>query len=458
MMMNMRILRIFLVWTLLTGALFSCNDDNQEMVITIPEIETVAFAGGESITLGDSLFFNAVVSDEVTPLSTLEVELWTDGELLTSKSIRTRGNSVALDRISLFVPFVPNIVTGDELVVRFTLINIDGGETTVEKTLEAVRPTLPGTLYIVMSDETVITLYATEENPMMYESEEGGYASTFSAKIATAEDPLEAQFVWNAGTEDNTAVIGDKFGTDVRFAYDSWLVKKIKFDALSFTLDIDGLKLVVKVNGVQMIASGEYLYAGVDFTENQEFEIEGVENPEEAYNRDFFTYNAETGKYRFTGKTGKWDVYYSLNYNYIWVNRMADVAPETYWIIGAGHSSVPRWYPAFNDVGWDLDDVKQVVYMKPVGENKYSASVYLSDQVPWGFDIQVYSNRTWGAEFAVFSNDRFTGDMEGMRAAGGSMADIVMDDGFIPGYYLMTLDITEGLGSAKMDFERLMAE
>jgi hypothetical protein len=109
-------------------------------------------------------------------------------------------------------------------------------------------------------------------------------------------------------------------------------------------------------------------------------------------------------------------------------------------------------------VGWDLDDVKQVVYMKPVGENKYSASVYLSDQVPWGFDIQVYSNRTWGAEFAVFSNDRFTGDMEGMRAAGGSMADIVMDDGFIPGYYLMTLDITEGLGSAKMDFERLMAE
>lgn len=454
----MNIYKLLLAGALLTVGLLSCNNDDAETVITIPEIETLAVSGSDNVTLGDSVFFNATVNDDKTPLSTLEVELLSKEVVLEHKTIRTKGNKVSLSDISIFVPFMPNVATGDELTLRFTLINVNGGEAKMEKKLKAVRPQLPETLYMVLSDESVIELHATEENPLMYESDEGGYVSAFSAKIATSPNPLEAEYVWNAGDKDNTAVIGNKFGPDVRFSYNSWLVKKIKFDAFSFTLDVEGLKLVVKVKGVQMIASGEYLYAGVNFTKGGEFEIEGIENPEAACNRDFFTYNAQTGKYTFTGESGKWDVYYSLNYNYIWVNRMADVAPATYWIIGAGLSSIPRWYPAFNDVGWDLDDVKQLAYMKPIEANKYQASIYLSDQVPWGFDIQIYSNRTWKANFAVFANDRLTGDIEGFLAAGRNMADLVMSDGFVPGYYRLTLDITDGLAKAKVHIERLIAE
>ena len=96
--------------------------------------------------------------------------------------------------------------------------------------------------------------------------------------------------------------------------------------------------------------------------------------------------------------------------------------------------------------------------MKPIEANKYQASIYLSDQVPWGFDIQIYSNRTWKANFAVFANDRLTGDIEGFLAAGRNMADLVMSDGFVPGYYRLTLDITDGLAKAKVHIERLIAE
>jgi hypothetical protein len=102
-----------------------------------------------------------------------------------------------------------------------------------------------------------------------------------------------------------------------------------------------------------------------------------------------------------------------------------------------------------------LDDVKQVAYMKPLGSDKYQATIYLSDQVPWGFDIQIFSNRTWNAQFAVFADDRLTGDSTGMHAAGGSMADIVMGDGFIPGYYRLTMDLSGGLDQAKVEFKRI---
>ncbi|MEA4948768.1 MAG: DUF5016 domain-containing protein, partial [Petrimonas sp.] len=261
----MNIYKLLLAGALLTVGLLSCNNDDAETVITIPEIETLAVSGSDNVTLGDSVFFNATVNDDKTPLSTLEVELLSEEVVLEHKTIRTKGNKVSLSDISIFVPFMPNVATGDELTLRFTLINVNGGEAKMEKKLKAVRPQLPETLYMVLSDESVIELHATEENPLMYESDEGGYVSAFSAKIATSPNPLEAEYVWNAGDKDNTAVIGNKFGPDVRFSYNSWLVKKIKFDAFSFTLDVEGLKLVVKVKGVQMIASGEYLYAGVNF-------------------------------------------------------------------------------------------------------------------------------------------------------------------------------------------------
>jgi hypothetical protein len=458
MMMNMKKYSLLFLGIFFAGALTSCSNDDEMPVITIPVIESSEITSGDSIILGDSLYFRAVVNDTETPLSTLEVELTNGDMTLAKKSIRTKGNRVSLENVSLFVPFAPGIRNDDKLTLKLTLINVDGGEAKVEKTIRAVRPELPDTLYIVLSDKSVIELYATDKNLLVYESAEGVYKNAFSAKIATAKDPLEAVFVWNGGIETNSSVIGDPFGSDVRFSYTNWLVKKIRFDALNFTLDMEGQSMLIRVNGVLLVAAGDYLHAEIEFTENQTFTIEGIENPEDSYNRDFFVYDPENDSYTFTGKSGKWDVFYSLSYDYFWVNRMNDTAPNTYWIIGAGHTSVPRWYPDFNDMGWDLDDVKQVAYMKKIGTGLYQASVYLSDQVPWGFDIQVYSNRTWNAEFAVFSNDRITGDKEGIRPAGSSMADIVMDEGFVPGYYRITMDITEGLSNAKMNFERLTSE
>lgn len=452
----MKTFKILFLLIFISGILASCSDNDDSSTIVVPVIESLVIKGNENIKLGDSIYFDVKLSDAIRPLSTLEVELVANDVVISSKSIRTKGNSVSLDNISLFVPFTSNIATSDELKVNFTLINVDGGETKEQKILKAIRPELPETLYLILSDKSVIELHAKENTPYIYESVDGGYPSTFSAKIATSEDLAQAEYVWNAGVDDNIAAIGDRFGSDIKFSYSNWLVKKIIFDAFSFNFDIEGLRLVIMVNDVQMTASGNYLYSSVDFTKGQKFSISGIDNIEQAYNRDFFEYSPETKTCKFIGESGKWDVYYSLEYNYIWVNRMADVAPATYWIIGHGFSSSSSWYSAFNSIGWDLDDVKQLAYMRPLEPNKYQATVYLSDQHDWGgFDIQIFSDRTWDAKFAVFSNDLLSGDASGVSAAGGSMADLVGGEGFVPGYYCITLDISDGLDKSKVDFKRL---
>ena len=185
----MKTFKILFLLIFISAIFVSCSDNDDSSTIVVPVIESLAIKGNENIKLGDSIYFDAKVSDAVRPLSTLEVELVANDVVISSKSIRTKGNSVSLDNISLFVPFTSNIATGDELKVNFTLINVDGGETKEQKTLKAIRPELPETLYLILSDKSVIELHAKENTPYIYESEEGGYPSTFSTKIATSEDP-----------------------------------------------------------------------------------------------------------------------------------------------------------------------------------------------------------------------------------------------------------------------------
>lgn len=449
----MKILNKLFLLVFVSTLAVSCSDDEQQRSVPVIDSLTVE---ASTVLLGDSIYFDAQVSDAIRPLSTLEVELIANGEVIESKSIRTKGNAVNLDNTSFFIPFMPNVKSGDELSLNFTLINVDGDEAKVEKKLTAKRPNLPSTLYLVMSDQTVIELTASSDNPDIYESEEGNYPSIFDGKVATESDLELASYIWNGGSEDNHAVIGERFGTDIHFSYSSWVVEKIIFNAQSFVFDKKGIEVNIVVNGKQLTSSGGYLYSSIDFVKDAEFELTGISDLQRAYNRDFMEYDATTGKVKFLGETGTWDIFYSLEYNYLWVNKMSAVAPTTYWVIGHGFSSIPRWYSSLNPIGWDLDDVKQLAYMKSLGSNKYQATVYLSDQHDWGgFDIQIFSNRTWDAKVGVFDENSFTGDATGVSAAGGAMADIVGGEGFVPGYYRLTLDISEGLDKAKIHFERL---
>lgn len=434
----------------------ACEKKEDIKPSSTPIIESLTVKTTGNIILNDSLYFDIKGNDPKRPLSTLEVTLTANEIVLDKKSIRTKGMTADLKNISLFVPFNPYIATGENLVLNFTLINVDGAETHQQKVLKAQRPELPDKLFLLLTDKTVITLDKNTENPYLYESSTGNYPSSFSAKITSNQNLTDAKYIWNGSTDDNIATLGKEFGADVKFSYDNWIVKKIIFDTYSFNLDVQGLRLAIKVNNTLLRLSDEYLYAQVPFKQGEEFTIEGLDNVAQAYNRDFFEYNPATGKYKFLAETGNWDVYYSPTYNYIWVNKTKDIAPQAYWILGQGFTSVPRWHNDFTDIGWSWTDIKQLSYMRRISPNQYQADVYLSNKPQWGLDMKIYSSlNSDDYKQAIFSDDRFYGDKTGFQAAGRDKADVVSNDDFVEGYYRITLDISDGLDNAKLTFKKL---
>jgi hypothetical protein len=440
---------IYIISLACLSAIFVSCSKNDDTVSSVPVIESLTVTSPEAL-LSDSIRFDAKVSDEQTPLSTLEVNLSVNDSVISHKSIRTKGNSVDLKNMALAVPFLRNIKEGDEMNLSFTLINIDGSEANKTMTIKAKRPSLPTSLFAILRDKTVIELTQSADDPNIYESEEDDYGNTFNVKVATSNSLAKSQYIWNGTNQSNQAIIGNISGADIKFAFSDYLVKKIIFNACTFQFSIEGININVQVNGTRLMADGDFLKATIAFTKGQAVTITGIDDVQGAYNRDFFSYDATKKTCTFTGESGNWEVYYSYKYNYIWVNKMDDVAPASYWIIGSGFTSMPRWsddYPG----DWNLDDVLEVAYLKRLSESVYQAHVYLSDE----FDMQIFSNRTWDAKYAVFSGDRFSGDSAGFKAAGSVNADIVNDDTFTPGYYCVTMDISQGLDKAAVKFERV---
>ena len=135
----------------------------------------------------------------------------------------------------------------------------------------------------------------------------------------------------------------------------------------------------LKIKETELIASEGFFRAQISFTQGEEFEMSGFEDVEHAYNRDFFSYNPDNGKFTFLRKSGTWEIYYSSKYNYIWVARMGDTAPTCFWLVGHGFTCAPVWNEAYNSGGWNLEDISQLGYIVPIGEQKYQTTVYLSN-------------------------------------------------------------------------------
>jgi len=179
-----------------------------------------------------------------------------------------------------------------------------------------------------------------------------------------------------------------------------------------------------------------------------ELEIPGLSQNEiaESYNRDFMSYDAVTGKVTFIGETGEWDVFYSEKYKYIWINKWDEGLDYSYWIVGHGFWSVPRWHDDMNEEGWKMGDPRQLAYMKPLGNGKYEAHILLNTYHEWwSFEIEFYNFRCWG--IANDDNRAFAivdPPVPGMSEGGLARPNDAIGgerDAFDDGYYRVVLDV-----------------
>ena len=226
-------------------------------------------------------------------------------------------------------------------------------------------------------------------------------------------------------------------------------LSQFTFNTLTFEVGVVGEEVHVAVKGIELTPqAGGLLYSNISFTQGETLTITGIDDLENAYNRDFFIPDGN-GTFTFAREGGDYDVYYSPRYNYIWVARMDDVAPDCLWIIGHGFTCAPVWHPDFSSdaiSGWATDYIYQLGYCVKVGEDLYQCSMYLNDQHSWGsFEFEVYSdlesNKTHG-----FGAPSLTGFTKGitLSSAGDGMPGLTSTAGFQPGYYVITFNNATG--------------
>ncbi len=163
-----------------------------------------------------------------------------------------------------------------------------------------------------------------------------------------------------------------------------------------------------------------------------------------AYNRDFMEWNSAAGTLTFTGETGAWDVYYSSKYKYFWVRQDERNGSTTgvYWLRGTGFTQAPVWNSDLSGSSggycWGLAKIRFAAYMKPLGNNKFQASIYIASAAESsGFWITVKQDLcNWsdppGTPLTLVAPAGFT----------ASNTDInVRPTGFTGGYYRLTIDL-----------------
>lgn len=228
-------------------------------------------------------------------------------------------------------------------------------------------------------------------------------------------------------------------------SYPAMIVENLTFDAVTFMVGAEGVTLNIAVNGTALCSDGGLLYSKVNFTKDAEVAITGIEDIENAWNRDFFSY--EGGKFTFLRESGEYDVYYSPKYNYIYIAKMDAVAPECLWIMGHGFSSAPVWHDDFNYGGWTDAEIARVGYAVKTGDNLYQCSLYLSSLHEWGsFEFEVYSDRLAWTKDNGFAGTSITGFNKSIKLSPASdgMPGLVSDTGFQPGYYTIVFNNATG--------------
>ena len=90
-----------------------------------------------------------------------------------------------------------------------------------------------------------------------------------------------------------------------------------------------------------------------------------------------------------------------------------------------------------------MEDILQLGYIVPIGEQKYQTTVYLSNTHKWeSFEIEIYSDLQWNKDKGMeLQAGSLSGDTDGIEISASN--GITSGDGFVPGYYRLTFDTSQ---------------
>lgn len=378
----------------LAAGMMSCSKSSDERLST-PTIVS-ATLNPSSLTYGDSLELKAVVHDEVTPLSTLEVAFEVDGVIVQRQSIRTKGNNVTVDK-KFLIPFAKGATEGAKVTAYLTAINIDGYEAKQSVVAVTMRRPVFEKLYLQMKNGTTLELTPRAGNADIYESVKDYYSNNIFGRIVSKKDLTG--YIW-AMVDSKMDLAAD---TDPFFNLNdpTMIPDRIIFNTKTFELQFEGVKLdPMTFNGSQFtVKKPGIMQLTMSLVQNQLVDIKGFSKLDAAIDPDFFVKDGD--KYKFLGESGSYYFQYHIDNNFIYVEQSSSVYPNALWACGVGMGKPMS--PLKKTTSWNWNEPTDYCFVRKVGATKYQLTVYLKHEtgLSWSDEVsfKFFNQKGWGGEF-----------------------------------------------------------
>lgn len=402
-----KLTKLFL-FALASVYLFSC--EKEEKMVTYTESYPVydqAEVAEATITYDDSISVSVNISDQVTPLSTLEVQVVLNNELLTSESIRTKGNTAEVHR-RYAIPFGPNRPENAPVKVYLSSINVDGYTTdTILNTTIVKRPVI-NNLWLVPAKGSTYKLTLIDSVNYIWHADGMTFGDSVVYRLATKIDSKFNKVDWSGlvfGQVGDGIGIIDQSGKPI-VNYDPTLVsiQEITFDEMQLTVQVAG-KLLEPVTTLDInadlkplvMASKDFLGGDIFFGEGVEVTFTGLSDLHKSLPPDWFEITgANTAK--FIGKNAIYKAYYYIDGDYLYVEPQPDVIfPEALWICGTGFGRPSAPYEVTSS--WNWNSPFDYAPARLVSDGVYQVTIYGKNTdggVGFGtLDFKFFYKRGW---------------------------------------------------------------
>lgn len=463
---------IFLIF-----AVYSCSEDDDYRVkypYSLPTI-TDATVAEAKIMYGDSITLNiGEITDNTTPLSTLEVQVVVGDVIISKESIRTQGNRVSSIQKKYHIPFGPYMPDNAAVEVHLSAINVEGNQKDeIVSTAIVKRPEISEMYLVLAAGGTPVKLTLKDAENYI-----------FAADNLSLDNEIVcyfAQKVSRFGNIDweNGLVFGNvngelglvKKGEDGFQLQDLTLIgfKSVQLDLFNFTVNGDGEKLVpitnlnidefeeVKMNSTDHLGTSTeetWKKAVLYFGQHTEFTVNGVKSLTNAFSPDFFE-SAGADKVKFLGETGVYTVYYLPSADYVYIEQPDAVFPDALWFDGVGFGRPVA--PYAKTASWNWNTPLEYVFCRKVSPGVFQTTLYIEHQIDssddawrYKFSAKFFGQRGWGEELDA---REYTIDTSLLMApTEEDQGNFVGTDGLAsaPGVYRITIDTT----TKKVTFEK----
>lgn len=425
--------------------LSSCQEE--ELRVKYPEstpIFALAQVAEDSIMYGDSITLNVKVADPKTPLSTLEIKVVVNDEIIASEVIRTKGNSAEYSQ-KYSVPFVARRPHMADVEVHMSTINVEGfHRDTVLFNTKAHRPEIPSIWAVTSASSTTVECLLKTDTviPHVYVANVA-WSNVVSFRLASKITRIKKV--------DWTGIVFGKVNNALGLIYsaeDAWYeindptmlkVTRVIVDLYNFTIRYEGKPLEPTTNLVLAEFGTEALNAtnslgestilnwktsNVYYGEGTVMTFDGITNLENSLNPDFFEVLSPTTA-KFIGATGIYKTYYQPNLKYLTVERPAETQPEALWLVGVGFGFPSTPYAKSGSWNWNVPG--EYIYCRRLSPGVFQATVYINHESDNGF-----GDEYWRHQFsAKFFYQRGWGDNPDKTKNEGNANNFTLTGGLV---------------------------